>query len=114
MLSFDEQLESLYAIKRLFRNWGKDTTTNNRHVEVVNENTDEVEYEFNSIPVSISSGTEFYTINIYWEDAGIINFNSKGLYGRYSTSYNEMEYDEFDECLVIKSSNSDKIVKVYS
>lgn len=111
-LNFDKQLESLEAIKELYFSWDEDTSVNSRNVEVINKETDEVIIDI-QVPINISPGTEFYKINIVWEDAGIGNFNKLKLFGTYWSSYNEMTYDEINEFLLINSSDSDKLVRVY-
>ncbi|RDY29777.1 hypothetical protein CHL78_000985 [Romboutsia weinsteinii] len=112
-LSFEEQLESLHAIKSLYFSWDRDTSTSLRYVEVVDEETDAVILSI-QVPINISPGTETYKINIVWENAGVKNFSSLKLFGIYWSSYNKMNYDDINECLEIYSSDSDKIVKVYS
>lgn len=51
-LSFEKQLESLSAIKILFRSWGSDTSVNSRNVIVIDKKTDEVIIDM-QIPINI-------------------------------------------------------------
>ena len=61
-LSFEEQLESLDGIKTLYFSWNRDTSTNLRNVEVVDEVTGNVIFNI-QVPINISPGTESYKIN---------------------------------------------------
>lgn len=112
-LSFEEQLESLDGIKTLYFSWNRDTSTNLRNVEVVDEVTGNVIFNI-QVPINISPGTESYKINIVWENAGVKDFKSLQLFGTYWSSYNKMSYDEINEYLEIESSDSDKLVRIYS
>lgn len=112
-LSFEDELESLGAIKSLHFSWDRDTSTSLRYVEVLDKETDAVILKI-KVPINITPGTEFYKINIVWENAGVNDFNLLKLFGVYWSSYNKMNYDNINECLEIYSSDSDKIVKVYA
>ena len=37
-------------------------------------------------------GTNFATINIFWEEHGFKNYNGLGLYGQMSTQYQDVEF----------------------
>lgn len=112
-LGFEKQLESLGGIKKLYFSWEKDASVSYRNVEVIDKETDKIIFNM-EIQVNIEAGTEVYKINILWEDSGINDFRSFKLFGTYWSSYNVMSYDEVDECLTIESTDSDKLVKVYS
>lgn len=111
-LNFEEELDSLDAIKTLYFKCNKDTSTHLRNVEVIDKQSNNIIF-IGQVPISIAPETNTYKIYILWEQAGISNFNSLQLFGVYWSSYNKMSYDEISECLVINSSNSDKLVKVY-
>lgn len=112
-LGFEKQLESLGSIKKLYFSWDKDTSLIYRNVEVIDKKNYNVIFNM-EIPVNIEAGTEVYKINIIWEEVGIKKFNELKLFGTYWSSYNKMSYDEVEECLIIESVDSDKLVKVYS
>nr|AUO31839.1 hypothetical protein [Paeniclostridium sordellii] len=112
-LNVEKQFESLDAIKQLYFSWDRDTGTNLRKVEVVDKKSNNIILDI-TVPVNISPGTESYKINIVWENGGIKNFRKLKLFGVYWSQYNEMNYDELNQCLLINSNDSDKLVKVYS
>lgn len=51
--------------------------------------------------------SDLHCIDIFWEEANVTNYRELGLYGRYSCTYNEMEFK--DDTLVIKSDGGMKI-----
>jgi hypothetical protein len=53
-----------------------------------------------------ADGADFYNIDIFWEDAGYKNFSDIGLYGRYATDYNKINYDLDESTLTIKGDNN--------
>lgn len=53
--------------------------------------------------VIITRDSNEYKVSIQWEDSGIKNYKSFGLYGVYWASYVDMEYTS--ECLEINSDS---------
>lgn len=53
----------------------------------------------------------FFNVSIHWEDAGLTmdEYHAIGLYGYYSSSFVKMEYDNFDDQLILHSDNDIKI-----
>lgn len=113
MMSRQKQSESLDAIKKLYFSWDTDSSINLRKVEVIYKQSGDIISDI-QVPVNIAPETNSFKINIIWENAEINNFKSLKLFGVYWSSYNEMSYDEINECLVINSIDSDKLIKVYS
>lgn len=65
------------------------------------------------VPVQVVFNDITQLIDIYWDEAGIKNFRSKGLFGRYNPNFNEMILDENNNSLEIHSTDSDKIVVIH-
>ncbi|MBG9753353.1 hypothetical protein ABD81_06500 [Bacillus thuringiensis] len=51
------------------------------------------------------SGSDWYNINIFWEEGRVKDFNNLGLFGFYSTDYNKVELDTDEFQLIIHSDN---------
>ncbi|BDH62322.1 hypothetical protein MTP04_24520 [Lysinibacillus sp. PLM2] len=51
--------------------------------------------------------SDYSNIDILWEDYGFPNYKEKGLFGRFTVLYNEMELDPYE--LVIEVSNGNTV-----
>lgn len=73
-------------------------------IKVLNKNI--LEY----VPISTNPDYSDQTINIMWEDIGMENYRELGLYGQYSTYYQEMIYDDKDNTLTIIDDENNEII----
>ncbi|HEY5588147.1 MAG TPA: hypothetical protein VIK86_04225 [Candidatus Paceibacterota bacterium] len=52
-------------------------------------------------------------VNIVWEDSGIKKYLKLGLFGFYSAYYVEMEYDVAENCLILDTTDTSKVIRIY-
>lgn len=112
-LSRDEYMSSMEALKKFYFSCDRINGPHNLLISVINSKTKDIELELN-VKITIVYDNMGQKINILWEDSGIKNFRDLGLFGVYWALYNTMEFDDDENVLSIYSSDSNKIVKVYS
>lgn len=67
-------------------------------------------YYFNDVTIQVSDMSNYYNVNIPWEDIAFSDYRSLGLFGYYSTGYNQMYYSQEGQYLRIESSNPDRVI----
>lgn len=112
-LGREDYIESMGALQQFYFSCNHDNGPMDLRVEVINELTGFVELDLN-VTITIAYDNTSQTISLIWENSGIKNFKSLGLFGVYWALYNEMEFNKNEESLLIKSSDSNKIIKVYA
>lgn len=103
-LSGDKNAENMYNIMQ-FTN-GEFSVKAHVSVYVGNKRL----WYFNNVNIRISNMPNYYNVNIPWEDLDKFDYRDLGLFGYYSTGYNEMYYSEKGEYLRIESSDSNKVI----
>jgi hypothetical protein len=112
-LDRDDYISSMGALQEFYFACGHDNGPMILNVQVIDESTESIDFEL-QVSTTIAYDNSRQTISLIWENSGLKNFKSVGLFGVYWALYNEMEYNENERSLLIKSSDSNKIVKVYA
>lgn len=110
-LGRDEHIKSIGALQKYYFKMNKEHGPFKVNVEVVDDDTNEVEKM--KVNITIAYDTITQRINIMWEDVGYTReeFREKGLFGYYDCTWVPMDF--YDDKLVISSSDSDKTIYVY-
>jgi hypothetical protein len=112
-LNRDDYMESMGALQEFYFACNHDNGPMILNVEVIDESAGSVDFDL-KVSTTIAYDNTSQTISLIWENSGLKNFKSFGLFGVYWALYNEMEFDENEKSLLIRSSDSDKIIKVYA
>ncbi|MED3538284.1 hypothetical protein ABEX53_17290 [Bacillus toyonensis] len=122
-LSYKEALANVRKL-RILKNLkhlpavGLNVLRTNLNVEVF-ENDESIIKDY--FPVSFTykenfsdsrSKSDWYDINIFWEENGLTNYRDLGLFGIYSTDYNKIELDTAELEILIHSDNG-ILIKIY-
>lgn len=109
-LSFQDSIDSMNAVKTLKRE------ANGLSVFFVNIFVYDSDYKliksFRGESIVITSTSEYYNVNINWEDYGLDDYHDIGLKGYYSTTYTKMNYNDSTGCLEIEAEDDDISIEV--
>lgn len=109
-LNKDEFADSVGSLQRYYFKHDQDNGPYTTRVEVIDNDTDEIEVLEISVVVYYDSTS--YRINIIWEDAGYTReeFREKGLFGYYDCTWVPMGFNH--NTLEIHSIDSNKTIYV--
>lgn len=79
-LGVDEYRASMNGLKKLYFTLGKKSSSFNLNVEVLNNTTDEIEFEL-CVPTTVSYDNMTQQISLIWEEAGLKNYKAWLLLG---------------------------------
>lgn len=105
MLSHDEQLKSIRAVKKAIS--PLESFMGTADITVVKSGTEFLTFSNMGFQTGYHIGFGQYEISIYWEEK-IDNYKGLGLYGRYNTNFNLMECKKGK--LIIHSDDHDIII----